>query len=314
MAFGSVFVFFLLTNLLLLHSAEEEKSTHQNCPSFQCGIFGTIGFPFTNVSQPSCGLLPVNCDETAPKIQLPLGLTGKSYQVINISYTNSTQSIRIWDFSLFKYSFTEDCIYLANFTLPNSPLISFKLTKPIQTLLKCNRTLDDTPPSDFKYRGCGDYDIHYYSPTFASYCSVIQLPVVVDVATHELNVTAEYNLEIHVSDACSSCYSRGGLCGLDNKGKFHCAITEKVLFFAAFDTDTGNNTGSNTRGKRLKVMVIATSSVAIGVLMKERYIFDNLGIIHYIMDFGIGNDITDQRHVRVVYSLPNAHDSTYLHD
>ena len=28
----------------------------------------------------------------------------------------------------------------------------------------------------------------------------------------------------------------------------------------------------------------------------------------YIMDFGISNDITDQRHVRVLHSLPNAHD------
>ena len=34
----------------------------------------------------------------------------------------------------------------------------------------------------------------------------------------------------------------------------------------------------------------------------------------YIMDFGISNDITDQRHVRVLYSPPNAHDSTRLHD
>ena len=34
----------------------------------------------------------------------------------------------------------------------------------------------------------------------------------------------------------------------------------------------------------------------------------------YIMDFGISNDITDQRHVRVLYSLPNAYDSTRLHD
>ena len=99
MAFGSVFVFVLLTNLLLLHSAEEEKSTRPNCPSFPCGKFGTIGFPFTNVSYPSCGLLPVNCDETPPKIQLPLGLSRKPYEVINISYTNFTQSIRIKDFT-----------------------------------------------------------------------------------------------------------------------------------------------------------------------------------------------------------------------
>ena len=37
------------------------------------------------------------------------------------------------------------------------------------------------------------------------------------------------NLEVHVSDVCSSCYSRGGLCEVDNKGKFHCTITEKGI-------------------------------------------------------------------------------------
>ena len=30
-----------------------------------------------------------------------------------------------------------------------------------------------------------------------------------------------------VSDACSSCYGGGGLCGHDEEGNFPCAITEK---------------------------------------------------------------------------------------
>ena len=47
----------------------------------------------------------------------------------------------------------------------------------------------------------------------------------------EVNLTAEYDLEVYVSDACSSCYSIGGLCELDNKRKFHCAITEKGMNF-----------------------------------------------------------------------------------
>ena len=47
----------------------------------------------------------------------------------------------------------------------------------------------------------------------------------------EVNLNAEYDLEVYVSDACSSCYSRGGLWELDNKRKFHCAITEKGMNF-----------------------------------------------------------------------------------
>uniref|UniRef100_A0A2N9H0A4 Protein kinase domain-containing protein n=1 Tax=Fagus sylvatica TaxID=28930 RepID=A0A2N9H0A4_FAGSY len=48
MASLSLFVFFVLSHLLLLHSAEEEKREPLNCSSFQCGKFGIIGFPFTN--------------------------------------------------------------------------------------------------------------------------------------------------------------------------------------------------------------------------------------------------------------------------
>ena len=38
-------------------------------------------------------------------------------------------------------------------------------------------------------------------------------------------LAAEYDLEIHVSDACSSCYSREGLCELGKEGNFNCSIT-----------------------------------------------------------------------------------------
>ena len=227
MASVPLFVFVLLTNLLLLHSAEEEKSTRPNCPSFPCGKFGTIGFPFTNVSYPSCGLLPVNCDETPPKIQLPLGLSGKPYEVINISYTNFTQSIRIKDFSLLEFLNTSECQYLINFTLPHSPFISFKLTTPNLTLFKCNRIPNITSPLDLKYMSCGEYDLYYNNskPAFASLCPIIQLPEKWHASKYGFKLTAEYDLKIHVSDACSSCYSRGGLCELGKEGNFNCSVT-----------------------------------------------------------------------------------------
>ena len=75
----------------------------------------------------------------------------------------------------------------------------------------------------------GNYNIYYSSPRLASQCSIIQLPVKVHTEKEDINLTAEYDLEVHVSDAYSSCYSRGGLCELDNKRKFHCAITEKGM-------------------------------------------------------------------------------------
>uniref|UniRef100_A0A7N2KLT4 Protein kinase domain-containing protein n=1 Tax=Quercus lobata TaxID=97700 RepID=A0A7N2KLT4_QUELO len=135
MAYVTLFVFFLLTHLLLLYSAEGVERTYPDCSPFNCGKFGIISFPFTNISHRLCGVLPVNCDETPPTIRLPLELrSGKSNE----------------------------------------------------------------------------------------------LPVKVHTEKEEVNLTAEYDLEVYVSDACSSCYSMGGLCELDNKRKFHCAITEKV--------------------------------------------------------------------------------------
>ncbi|KAK7859852.1 hypothetical protein CFP56_002216 [Quercus suber] len=82
---------------------------------------------------------------------------------------------------------------------------------------------------------CGNHKIYHThsnkaSQSFPSGCSTIQLPVQEHSHKDELIITAEFELEVHVSNACSSCYSRGGLCKLiGNKGKFHCNITEKDI-------------------------------------------------------------------------------------
>ncbi|XP_075636337.1 LEAF RUST 10 DISEASE-RESISTANCE LOCUS RECEPTOR-LIKE PROTEIN KINASE-like 2.4 [Castanea sativa] len=272
MASVFLFVFFLLSHFVLLHSAEEVQRKLQNCSPFQCGKFGNIGFPVTNIPPPFCGLLPVICDQTAPTIQLPQGpWSGRPYEVINISYTNyTTQTIRIRDLSLWEYLNTSKCEYLINFTLPNSPLISFKLTTPNQTLIKCSRTLNITSPTNLEYMSCRDYNIYYThsneaSQSFPSGCSTIQLPVQEHYSHKaELNITAEFDLEVHVSDACSRCYSRGGLCELDKKGEFNCTVTEK-----AFQKGI----------KSLKVIAIATSFAGIGVLMFIIYFWRKLSSI-----------------------------------
>ena len=228
MASVLLFVFFFLSHLVLLHSAEaEEKRKWPDClPLFQCGKFGTIGFPFTNSSHPPrCGLLPVNCDGTPPTIQLPRNLSETPYEVINISYTNTTQSIHVKDISLWEYLNTNKCEYLTNFTLPNSPLISFKLTTPNQSLFICNRTHNITSPRNFTYMSCGDHNIYNSLPTkFISQCSTVLLPV---KDKDDPNITAEFNLEMRVSDACYSCHGSLGKCILDKNEKFSCLHREK---------------------------------------------------------------------------------------
>ncbi|KAM3692974.1 hypothetical protein ACJW31_08G129800 [Castanea mollissima] len=234
MARVSLFVFFLLSHLLLLHSAEEVNRTRPNCSPIQCGNLGIIGFPFTDSSHPHCGLLPVKCDEIPPTIQL--GWSRGPYEIINISYTNTTLFTRIKDLLLSDALNTQKCESVTNFTLPNSPFISFKLTTPCQTLFKCNRTLNITSPTNFTYRSCGDYSLYYShlnddSPSFSSgECSFIQLPrkKYSDKDTLFSLVSAEFDLQVYVSDACSSCYGRGGLCELEQNVNFLCAFADKV--------------------------------------------------------------------------------------
>ena len=234
MACVSLFVFFLLSHLFLLHSAEGVNKTLPNCSPFQCGKFGIIDFPFTNSSQPFSFLLPIKCDEKPPTIQL--GLSRGQYEVINISYTNTKQSTRIKDPLLYNDLVNQNCESLTNFTIPNSPFISFKLTTPSLTLFKCNRTLGITSPRNFTNTSCGDYNLYYShlsdnSPSFPSECSIIQLPK----KEHSDNDTlfsilsAEFDLEVHASDACSRCYGGAGLCVLDKNGKFQCVIAEKGI-------------------------------------------------------------------------------------
>ncbi|KAK7850147.1 pr5-like receptor kinase, partial [Quercus suber] len=238
MACFSLFVFFLLSHLFLLHSAEGVNKTLQTCSPFQCGKFGTIGFPFTNISQPFSFLLPIKCDKIPPTIQL--GLSRGLYEVINISYsyTSTKQSTRIKDLLLSNDLRNQKCESLTNFTIPNSPFISFKLTTPSLTLFKCNRTLGIASPRNFTYTSCGDYNLYYShsndnSPSFPSECSIIQLPKKerTDNDTLFSLLSAEFDLEVHVSDACSRCYGGAGLCVLDKNGKFQCAIAEKVRDF-----------------------------------------------------------------------------------
>ena len=222
MASVSLFVFFVLSHLVLLHSAEEDgKQENPYCQSFQCGKLGNISFPFTKTppSFPFCGLMPVKCDETLPMILLPLDLlwpwNERQYEVLNISYTNTTPHIRVKD-SLLEDLKSNKCDYINNFALPYSSPISFKLTTSHRTLFKCHRALHFTPPGNFKNMTCGHHNIYYSSsnedsPSFPPECIAIQLPV--NETSHEdelKNLIAEFDLELHVSDDCSSCQDKEG--------------------------------------------------------------------------------------------------------
>ena len=230
MASVPLFVFFLLSQLVLLHSADGKRN-HQNCASFHCGKFGSISFPFANSTNSYCGLCPVDCDETTPMIQL--GRDGRSYNVINISQSNASYAtIHVKDQVLQEHLNLRRCKLLSTLTFPNSNSISFEVTSPNQTLFKCNHTLNLTCPRNFKITSCNDYNIYYShsnhtSPSFPPECSIIQLPKngtsPADADLYAL-LTADFNLEVHVSRDCISCYNRGGRCEQHDEGIFHCHL------------------------------------------------------------------------------------------
>jgi len=71
MVHACLLVFFILFQLKLPLSAEEETRYHPNCQPFHCGKLGEIHFPFTNASRSHCGFLMVDgCDKDTQKIQL----------------------------------------------------------------------------------------------------------------------------------------------------------------------------------------------------------------------------------------------------
>ena len=235
MASISLIVFFVLSHLLLLYSAEVENRNHPNCSPLQCGNVGIIRFPFrfSNSSDHTCGLVKVHCEETPPMIQL--GWSGRPYELINISYTNTTQSTRIRDLLLLETLNNRNCKTLTNLSFPSFPSISYEITSTKQTLFNCSHTLHIASPEKIKNMSCGDYNIYYSHsnhtpPSSFSECSIIQLPRKEHPDKDELFslLSAEFDLKVHVSHACSSCHARGASCGYDT-GKFYCNNAEKGI-------------------------------------------------------------------------------------
>ncbi|KAM4084466.1 hypothetical protein ACB094_08G134600 [Castanea mollissima] len=242
MASVSLFVFFVLSHLVLLHTAGEEEREHPSCVSFQCGKFRNIRFPFTENPPPGalpiCGLMLEKCNETSPMIHLPLYLpwawSVRKYEVLDFSYTDTTPHIRVKDPFLEGLK-SNICNYINNFALPNSLSISFKLTTSSRTLLKCNHDRQIPPPKNL-IQSCGDYDI-FYRPSneapwsFHPNCTTIQLPVNETSHDDELNLIAEFGLELHVSDDCSRCHGKEE--NKNNKVVIPLAIGCAVFFMIA---------------------------------------------------------------------------------
>ncbi|KAF3965117.1 hypothetical protein CMV_010673 [Castanea mollissima] len=265
---ASVFlcVFFFISHLVLLYSAEEEEIYPPGCQPFVCGKVGKIGFPFANDTSPDCGLLILHdCGDPhhkkTPKIKLEGN--GTLYDVDSISQANT---IQIKDPQL---QSALRCESLNNFTLPSFPFISFQRIMPNKTLtlFKCNRSLNITPPTGSNRTNCSNYDIYYSPPHYnltltPPNCPIIELPLNLQSKSDDLFelLSVEIFIEVRVTEDCHECYIKGGQCKTDNEGKYYCT-KGKIIRVLVIGLATGCSA----------LLIFLVVGVAIWVVCKKKH-------------------------------------------
>ncbi|GFZ16052.1 hypothetical protein Acr_25g0004610 [Actinidia rufa] len=227
MAVPSILLFFVVSHLLLLHSA--------GCPeSFDCGTHGKIQFPYTDSTYPECGLVTVDCSKPLPEV-----ISGeRRYEVTS---QLEEDSIKIKDRELERSIISKSCDLVGyNLSITSSPSISFTIS-PNLTLFKCStgsdelyRQIEGYFRGNQSYRDCEGYILYYRYPIdpvptlgwYPSNCVVIYLPIVLppgnpgDIDLFKL-LSAEFTIRLNVTKECLDCHSNGGLCPKQS-GKFYC--------------------------------------------------------------------------------------------
>ncbi|XP_004300969.1 PREDICTED: probable receptor-like protein kinase At1g67000-like [Fragaria vesca subsp. vesca] len=228
----TLFISFLLTNLAVLHSAEEQR-INKSCPPYFCNdVIGNISFPFRYEEQSrECGLYPVDCSEGFPRIQLKEG--GYWHEFTSISESNNISMIINKELKQRLESIPCDDESFEDLSLPSPTPISNVSTTHNLTLFKCSNTTFST---DFKL-ACSStsnpynyYTSSMYVPSPPPDCSAVWLPRLpgwnISNQPHPI-LTANFTLQVTVSEQCYECYSRGGLCQAYG-GEFTCSPTPKA--------------------------------------------------------------------------------------
>lgn len=198
---------FLLSNLLQLLSTEAQAG--QNCPSaFECSPLGTLGYPFTTIFRPKCGLYAINCTGATPTI----GLIQYDLWFDVLHSSSNNKSFLLGDpFLLHTVSCKCNVFDQASLILPNSSSASFKILWT-QILWKCsNKVINESGHESLRLiRYCGDHGIyqnHFLDEATPPNCSKVDYP--------------RY-LIVELSYQCLQCVSEGGRCQDLESGRFHC--------------------------------------------------------------------------------------------
>ncbi|KAF5189678.1 LEAF RUST 10 DISEASE-RESISTANCE LOCUS RECEPTOR-LIKE PROTEIN KINASE-like 1.1 [Thalictrum thalictroides] len=232
---------------LVLNSAQD--SFAPGCPSFKCGKLGAVAFPFSNISNPECGLAVMNC--TGPQVRVRFNKHGKWYDVHDFNYGLST--IKIYDQDLQSELESNRCDSLNNFTENVFPFFSLNVTNT-RPFYKCKHESDSISLSKFfkyqnlsSYTSCDNYDherrslydlyfcddhqrslpslpqnlSHLYQRSLPSLpenlshlCSLVRLPYQPDNLGIDGNLTSLWNANFTiiwgVNQSCWDCNRKGG--------------------------------------------------------------------------------------------------------
>ncbi|KAM3328449.1 LEAF RUST 10 DISEASE-RESISTANCE LOCUS RECEPTOR-LIKE PROTEIN KINASE-like 2.1 [Capsicum galapagoense] len=238
----SLFFAFIFFHLLCFDSAHGQTTSHSSCTEkFDCGMLGSLSFPFYKSSEPDCGLWKVDCDNRLTELE------GMKFEILEKYAASMRLKVPILGDLLKKNScqtFDKDI------TLPFTPSISYTIDNHL-TLFKCNSS-DKTLGKVFDSKihqsyACGsiilyyntsnkagDYPVLDYFP-FPSSCSVIRLPVPQSSVPTSNNsglfdqLSDRFTLSWTVSEQCKQCYYRGGMCQTNTAtDEFYCHNTNKV--------------------------------------------------------------------------------------
>ncbi|KAI8001489.1 LEAF RUST 10 DISEASE-RESISTANCE LOCUS RECEPTOR-LIKE PROTEIN KINASE-like 1.1 [Camellia lanceoleosa] len=235
MGFPSIFPFFVVSHLVIVHSTGQDDvhGYQHGCPqSFNCGKLGPIKFPFSNDTYPRCGLCTVNCSEPVPKLHF--GWMEERYEVKEFL---NDEAVNVRD----KLISSNSCDIFSTLLLPHpTPSISYTIS-PNLTLFKCPTYSNSSKPQlqteVCNFSNCPGYTVYYtdpnqHTPTPAnpsSDCVVIQLPMLPSIRNINVSdlfslLACEFTIGLHVSKECYECRHNGGQCrGL---AEFHCIKDE----------------------------------------------------------------------------------------
>ncbi|XP_028077691.1 LEAF RUST 10 DISEASE-RESISTANCE LOCUS RECEPTOR-LIKE PROTEIN KINASE-like 1.1 [Camellia sinensis] len=220
MGFPSIFSFFVVSHLLIVHSTGQDDNQH-GCPqSFNCGKLGPIKFPFSNDTYPRCGLCTVNCSELVPKLHY--WWIEERYEVKEFL---NDEAVNVRD----KLISSNSCDIFSTLLLPHpTPSISYTIS-PNLTLFKCPTYSNSSKPQlqteVYNFSNCPGYTVYYTDPNqhtptpanLSSDCVAIQLPMLPSIRNRSVSDlfslwAYEFTIGLHVSKECTECRHNGGQC------------------------------------------------------------------------------------------------------